>query len=57
MRVRGHGDAERGSPRSARDQPTKAQMLSNDIHTTGYCDAKVANRDIRVWHFVTENGY
>jgi hypothetical protein len=22
-----------------------------------YCDQKVANRDIRVWHFVIENGY
>jgi hypothetical protein len=22
-----------------------------------YCDEKVANRDIRVWHFVIENGY
>ena len=22
-----------------------------------YCDAKVANREIRVWHFVIENGY
>jgi hypothetical protein len=22
-----------------------------------YCDAKVANRGIRVWHFVIENGY
>jgi hypothetical protein len=23
----------------------------------GYGDEKVANRDIRVWHFVIENGY
>jgi predicted Zn-dependent protease len=22
-----------------------------------YCDEKVANREIRVWHFVIENGY
>ena len=22
-----------------------------------YSDEKVANRDIRVWHFVIENGY
>jgi hypothetical protein len=22
-----------------------------------YCDPKVANREIRVWHFVIENGY
>jgi hypothetical protein len=22
-----------------------------------YCDQKVANREIRVWHFVIENGY
>jgi hypothetical protein len=22
-----------------------------------YSDAKVANRDLRVWHFVIENGY
>ena len=22
-----------------------------------YCDEKVANRDVRVWHFVIENGY
>jgi hypothetical protein len=22
-----------------------------------YCDEKVANREIRVWHFVMENGY
>jgi hypothetical protein len=22
-----------------------------------YCDEKVANRDIRIWHYVTENGY
>ena len=22
-----------------------------------YCDVKVANREIRVWHFVIENGY
>jgi hypothetical protein len=22
-----------------------------------YSDAKVANRDIKVWHFVIENGY
>jgi hypothetical protein len=24
---------------------------------TVYCDEKVANREIRVWHFVIENGY
>jgi hypothetical protein len=24
---------------------------------TGYSDEKVANRDVRVWHFVIENGY
>jgi hypothetical protein len=23
----------------------------------GYSDAKVAHREIRVWHFVIENGY
>jgi hypothetical protein len=23
----------------------------------GCCDAKVANREIRVWHFVIEKGY
>jgi hypothetical protein len=22
-----------------------------------YCDAKVANRDTTIWHFVRENGY
>jgi hypothetical protein len=22
-----------------------------------HCDEKVANREIRVWHFVIENGY
>jgi hypothetical protein len=22
-----------------------------------YCDQKAANREIRVWHFVIENGY
>ena len=22
-----------------------------------YCDQRVANREIRVWHFVVENGY
>jgi hypothetical protein len=24
---------------------------------TAYCDQKFANREIRVWHFVIENGY
>jgi RNA recognition motif-containing protein len=24
---------------------------------TPYCDEEVANRDVRVWHFVIENGY
>ena len=26
-------------------------------HQVHYCDEKVANREIRVWHFVIENGY
>jgi hypothetical protein len=25
--------------------------------TPSYSDEKVANREIRVWHFVIENGY
>jgi hypothetical protein len=27
------------------------------VHRLRYSDEKVANREIRVWHFVLENGY
>ena len=37
-----------------------AAMLPPSVHGGGvsatYGDEKVANRDIRVWHFATENG-
>jgi hypothetical protein len=37
-------------------------VYSNRLQVTprahvGFCDAKVANREIRVWHFAIENGY
>jgi hypothetical protein len=35
-------------PRSALEGEAREQLL--------YSDAKVANRDIRIWHLVIENG-
>jgi hypothetical protein len=37
----------------------KAAPLTHSLAgaRAGYCDEKVANRDIRVWYFVIKNGY
>jgi hypothetical protein len=42
-------------PRTASTRPSFPHMLIRSPRTYG--DEKVANRDIRVWHFVIENGY
>jgi hypothetical protein len=36
---------------------SSAAMRNALVSTPGYCDQKVANREIRVWHFVIKNGY
>jgi hypothetical protein len=33
------------------------QLQHARVRRLPYCDEKVANRDIRVWHLVIENGY
>jgi hypothetical protein len=42
-------------------QRTRATRATGRKGTLGkclpYCDQRVANREIRVWHFVIENGY
>jgi hypothetical protein len=37
------------------DRPRGDQLLGAVLAT--YCDAQVANREIRVWHLVIEKGY
>jgi hypothetical protein len=43
----------RALTRTAMYTTTKSALTS----PPAYCDEKVANREIRVWHFVIENGY
>jgi hypothetical protein len=50
-------------PTQAEGEHTPARLVV-DCNTRGtcgplevYCDQKVANREIRVWHIVIENGY
>jgi hypothetical protein len=38
------------------ESPTKVAAAHAGVKAA-YCDEKVANREIRVWHFVIENGY
>jgi hypothetical protein len=38
-----------GEPPTPHEEEAEEQVL-------GYCDEKVANREIRVWHGATENG-
>jgi hypothetical protein len=33
------------------------EQLQSAVRSPPYCDEKVANREIRVWHFVIEKGY
>jgi hypothetical protein len=33
------------------------QHAQGRLEELTYCDEKVANREIRVWHFVIEKGY
>jgi hypothetical protein len=54
---------------AAASAPSTTREVRASEHTAGrgsaprsgapasYCDATVANREIRVWHFVIENGY
>jgi hypothetical protein len=37
--------------------PAVTQSVRIRDFRVGYCHEKVANREIRVWHFVIENGY
>jgi hypothetical protein len=34
-----------------------AVVVCGHLTPASYCDEKVANREIRVWHLVIENGY
>jgi hypothetical protein len=36
---------------------TPGALTAAAASSSSYCDQKVANREIRVWHFVVENGY
>ena len=45
-----------GAVERARERRRVLQLHPLVVHVT-YSDAKVANRDIRIWHFVIENGY
>jgi hypothetical protein len=38
-------------------RPQQADAIAAKRPRAPYCDEKVANREIRVWHFVIENGY
>jgi hypothetical protein len=44
-----------GPPVCTRHTP-QTHTLQEEV-LEAYCDEKVANRDIRVWHLVIENGY
>jgi hypothetical protein len=44
-------------PRRHRSVAVRGRCGKHPPHTLVYGDEKVANRDIRVWHFVIENGY
>jgi hypothetical protein len=39
-----------------RKAPSEGSISRRPLSST-YSDEKVANREIRVWHFVIENGY
>jgi hypothetical protein len=43
--------------RPARPADAVPRPLAPAVAAALYSDAKVANREIRVWHFVIENGY
>jgi hypothetical protein len=48
-----------GLPALEGQEMTRWPGLPHLKHSRGasYCDRKVANREIKVWHFVIENGY
>jgi hypothetical protein len=44
-------------PRGVGSEAVRARAAPRRTAQVTYSDEKVANRDIRVWHFVIENGY
>ena len=47
----------RPGSRVCADEPRRAEKLQGAARGRAYSDAKVANRDTKVWHLVIENGY